>query len=131
VCNATNHQVQTATISWEKHKKINRSRGKKKNQIKFQKQKQTMVDQVGQQMSHSVICKDNYERSIKMEYSYHDQISLEFNKKLLLVADEPHTITKTKEKMKMLIYEQIIPNWTALFMLICNHLCICNKYEYI
>jgi len=119
--------VQTATISWGKHKKST-GVGEKKNQIKFQKQKQTMVDQVGQQMSHSVICKDNYERSIKMEYSYHDQISLEFNKKLLLMADEPHRVTKTKQEMKMLLYEQIIPNWTVLFILIHNHLSIFDKY---
>jgi len=100
----------------------------KKNLIKFQKQKQATVDQVAQQMLQSIAFHDNNQRSIDVELSYHQQISSKFNQKLLLVVDKSSSLTKSKEETKMLIYEQIKPNWTALFILIRNHLSIFEKY---
>jgi len=128
VFNDTNCQAQKTTISWEKDEKYSRVVQRKKNLIKFQKQKQATVDQVAQQMSQSIAFHDNNRWSIDVELSYRQQISSKFNQKLLLVVDKSSSLTKSKEETKMLIYKQIKPNWTALFILIRNHLLIFEKY---
>ena len=101
---------------------------RKINSIRFQKQNQATVDQVAQQMSQSIDFCDNNQSSMEVERSYREIVSSEFNQELLLVDDKSSFITKTKEDMKLLLYKQIIPNWTALFILVCNHLSILEKY---
>jgi len=69
---------------------------------------------------------DEYKTTLEMEYNYYVQVSLEFKEKLLIGNKEKRN--QIKKNMQMLIYEQIVPNWTALFMLIRNHQCVFDKY---
>jgi len=88
----------------------------------FQHQKQPTIDQVAKQMSSSIAHEDEYETTLEMEYSYHAKVSLEFNKQLFISVDDEDKRSEMK-KMQMLIYKLMVPNWTALFMLVCNHQC--------
>ncbi len=99
---------------------------KKKNQIKFQHQKQVPVDLVALQISNQISHDNEYETTLQMEYNYYVQVSLEFKKNLLVYICNKEK--RIKKKLCMLIYEQIVPNWTVLFMLICNHQCIFDKF---
>jgi len=101
---------------------------KKKNQIKFQHQEQVLVDQVALQIWNQILHDNEYETTLQMEYNYYVQVSLEFKKKLLICIGNKEKRNRIKKNMQMLIYEQIVPNWTALFMLIRNHQCVFDKY---
>jgi len=101
---------------------------KKKNQIKFQHQKQVPMDQVALQIWNHISHDNEYETTQQMEYDYYMQVSLEFEKKLFICIGNKEMRYRIKKMMRKLIYEQIVPNWTTLFMLIRNHQCIFDKY---
>jgi len=70
---------------------------------------------------------DMYETTIKMETEYHDWVSFESNKKMIVVVgkDKPK---KMKEQFHILKYKQISPNWFAFYMNKRNHEDIIESY---
>ncbi len=99
--------------------------GSPKNLIEFQKQKSLHNNKVANIVSNSHINDEEFEISLEMEDK---EIVLECNMELLIVDDNKMKGTP-ENKLEILKYEKIKPNWMALFyMLLWNHELVSDKY---
>jgi len=69
---------------------------------------------VRRNISKSIHIDDIYETTIEMETEYHDQVSFESNKELIVVVGKYKQ--KMKEQFHILKYKQLSPNWIAFYM---------------
>jgi len=92
-----------------------------KNLIQFQKQTSLHNNKVAKIISNLHINDEQFEILVEMEEIMHNEIVLECNKELLIVDDNKMKGTP-EDKLKIVKYEKIKPNWMALvYMLLWNH----------
>ena len=86
-----------------------------KNLVEFHKQKSLHNNKVAKIILSLHINDEDLELSLEMEEILHEEIVLECNKELLIVDDNKMKGTP-ENKLEILKYEKIKPNWMAFFI---------------